>query len=195
MEQLKQTPGATDLLRVKQWDTNRWAIMLGPQIIYYAKDEVDATVTLDQWAAAPLLNTALYALYHLTVAMKGVGNAGVSQMCLEALESVHGGPPSDESKAVAALIAEAHNVANESGMWPREMQERIKKLEEAMPKFQEQGVSFGRFWISYDKLVGCDWNPGANRDAFWRENVFAKNLHQWLADHHPEVFTTPSTII
>lgn len=35
----------------------------------------------------------------------------------------------DEQAANAALIAEAGTVANETNMWPREMQERIKKLE------------------------------------------------------------------
>jgi hypothetical protein len=102
-----QTPGPTANLRVEQWDTKRWAIMANSQIVYYAKDEVDARVTLEQWGAAPLLQTALYALYHLTVAMKGDGNAGVSQLCREALESVHGGPISDTSLNVARLIAAA----------------------------------------------------------------------------------------
>lgn len=40
--------------------------------------------------------------------------------------------PGSEQGANTALYCEAHNLANESGLWPREMQERIKKLEEAL---------------------------------------------------------------
>lgn len=54
---------------------------------------------------------------------------------------------SDEYKANLSLIAEAGTVANESGLWPREMQERIKMLEEALQEVndfmkldEEQGV-------------------------------------------------------
>lgn len=38
----------------------------------------------------------------------------------------------EERAANAALVCEAFNVANETQMWPREMQERIKMLEEAL---------------------------------------------------------------
>ena len=38
----------------------------------------------------------------------------------------------EESAANAALYAEAHNAANETGMWPLDMVERIKELESAL---------------------------------------------------------------
>lgn len=37
--------------------------------------------------------------------------------------------PARQCRANAALYAEAHNVANETGMWPLDMLERIKELE------------------------------------------------------------------
>lgn len=37
----------------------------------------------------------------------------------------------EETRANAALYAEAHNVANRTGMWPLDMVERIRELEEA----------------------------------------------------------------
>lgn len=138
-----------------------------------------------------LFNTNHTIMEQLTAMLEGMTTRYMSGEERADKEKLAGHVATMRPREVDGLWLELKEAANA----PREMQERIKKLEEAMPKFQEQGVSFGRFWISYDKLVGCDWNPGANRDAFWRENVFAKNLHQWLADHHPEVFTTPSTII
>ena len=37
-----------------------------------------------------------------------------------------------EGRANAALYAEAHNVANRTGMWPEDLVDRVKELEEAM---------------------------------------------------------------
>jgi len=37
-----------------------------------------------------------------------------------------------EEDAMAALYAEAHNVANRTGMWPEDLVARIKELEEAL---------------------------------------------------------------
>lgn len=39
-----------------------------------------------------------------------------------------------EGEANAALYAEAHNVANDTGMWPLDMVERIKELEDALQR-------------------------------------------------------------
>lgn len=38
----------------------------------------------------------------------------------------------DYNPSDAALYAEAHNVANETGLWPLDMVERIKELEAAL---------------------------------------------------------------
>lgn len=42
--------------------------------------------------------------------------------------------PPEEELANAALYAEAHNVANRTGLWPLDMEQRIKELEEAAQK-------------------------------------------------------------
>ena len=44
-----------------------------------------------------------------------------------------------EGEANAALYAEAHNVANRTGMWPEDMEARIKELEEELNAIREQG--------------------------------------------------------
>ena len=38
----------------------------------------------------------------------------------------------NEAEANAALYAEAHNVANSTGMWPKDLEQRVKELEEAL---------------------------------------------------------------
>lgn len=44
----------------------------------------------------------------------------------------------EECEANAALYAEAHNVANETGLWPMDMVERIKALEEQRDRALER---------------------------------------------------------
>lgn len=62
----------------------------------------------------------------------------------------------EQEKANLALIAEAGTVCNESGLWPREMQERIKKLEEAL------GALLGEFG-KVDHMT--DYSVGARAQA------------------------------
>ena len=45
----------------------------------------------------------------------------------------------EQNAANAALYAEAHNVANTTGMWPLDLVARIKELEEELNYIREQG--------------------------------------------------------
>lgn len=46
----------------------------------------------------------------------------------------------EQGKANAALYAEAHNVANDTGMWPLDMLNRIKELEAELEEIRQQGL-------------------------------------------------------
>lgn len=43
----------------------------------------------------------------------------------------------EETQANAALYAEAHNVANRTGMWPEDLEQRVKELEEALSRIED----------------------------------------------------------
>ena len=45
----------------------------------------------------------------------------------------------EQNEANATLYAEAHNVANEHGMWPLDMLARIRELEAELNEIREQG--------------------------------------------------------
>lgn len=45
-----------------------------------------------------------------------------------------------EEFAMAALYAEAHNVANRTGMWPEDLEQRMKELEGALAYVAHEAV-------------------------------------------------------
>lgn len=94
-------------------------------------------------------------------------------------------------RANAALYAEAHNVANRTGMWPADMEERIKELEEASNRVMEAVGAVNQYRKEKN-------NPNLpkplNSDVqtMWKElqdanNALAKTLR-------PHLFANPSTI-
>lgn len=97
----------------------------------------------------------------------------------------------EQSKANAALIAEAGTVANRTGMWPADMEERIKKLEEASNRVMEAVGAVNQYRKEKN-------NPNlpkplnSDMQTMWKElqdanNALAKTLR-------PHLFDTPSTI-
>lgn len=63
-----------------------------------------------------------------------------------------GSPLHNYAHANATLYAEAHNVANRTGMWPEDMERRIKELEEALRpilKEAEDELVLGHTPIAY----------------------------------------------
>lgn len=54
---------------------------------------------------------------------------------------------------------------------------------EALPKIDRQGIHFGFFWISWDRLVGWDGEDERARKVFWETSVFAKNLKDWIKQY------------
>lgn len=54
---------------------------------------------------------------------------------------------------------------------------------ESLPKIDHQGIRFGFFWISWDRLVGWDGEDGEARKTFWKTSIFAKNLQDWIKQY------------
>ena len=76
--------------------------------------------------------------------LKGKQTPG--EVCIEAsgytgskiLMRVGGALFNTANEANAALYAEAHNVANRTGMWPEDLEARVKELEEALDTITQQ---------------------------------------------------------
>lgn len=51
--------------------------------------------------------------------------------------------------------------------------------EETLPKISNQGIRFGLFWVSWDRVVGFEGDESA-RKIFWETNGFAKSLQDWI---------------
>jgi hypothetical protein len=98
-----------------------------------------------------------------------------------------------ETKANATLYAEAHNVANQTGMWPMDLVERVKELEKVSNRLMEAAG-----WVrQYRREKNNPHLPkplNSDVQAMWAElgkacEVVAKTLRPQL---FPDLLTTKS---